>query len=75
MIPVTGNLQKKFNLPIIEVVAGGENVQEEAFSSRYHTGKIVTPDSWTDWKWPKQRKRSLTGWKRKSLEPERQIIS
>ena len=40
MIPVTGNLQKKFNLPIIEVVAGGENVQEEAFTD-VATGKMV----------------------------------
>ena len=31
---------KKFNLPIIEVVAGGENVQEEAFTD-VATGKIV----------------------------------
>ena len=31
---------KKFNLPIIEVVAGGENVQEEAFTD-VATGKMV----------------------------------
>ena len=31
---------KKFNLPIIEVVAGGENVQEEAFTD-VSTGKMV----------------------------------
>lgn len=31
---------KKFNLPIIEVVAGGENVQEEAYTD-VATGKLV----------------------------------
>lgn len=31
---------KKFNLPIIEVVAGGENVQEEAFTD-VATGKMI----------------------------------
>lgn len=31
---------KKFNLPIIEVVAGGENVQEEAYTN-VATGKMV----------------------------------
>ena len=34
---------KKFNLPIIEVVAGGENVQEEAFTD-VATGKMVNSD-------------------------------
>ena len=34
---------KKFNLPIIEVVAGGENVQEEAFTD-VATGKLVNSD-------------------------------
>ena len=31
---------KKFNMPIIEVVAGGANVQEEAFTD-VATGKMV----------------------------------
>mgnify|MGYP000523938710 CR=1 FL=1 len=31
---------KKFNLPIIEVVAGGKNVQEEAFTD-VATGKMI----------------------------------
>ncbi len=34
---------KKFDLPIIEVVAGGENVQEEAFTD-VATGKLVNSD-------------------------------
>ena len=34
---------KKFGLPIIEVVAGGENVQEEAFTD-VATGKLVNSD-------------------------------
>ena len=34
---------KKFNLPIIEVVAGGENVQEEAFTD-VATGKLINSD-------------------------------
>ncbi|BBF43936.1 leucyl-tRNA synthetase [Lachnospiraceae bacterium KM106-2] len=34
---------KKFNMPIIEVVAGGENVQEEAFTNT-STGKLVNSD-------------------------------
>ncbi len=34
---------KKFNLPIIEVVAGGENVQEEAYTD-VATGKLVNSD-------------------------------
>lgn len=34
---------KKFNLPIIEVVAGGENVQEEAFTD-VATGKLVNSE-------------------------------
>ena len=34
---------KKFNLPIIEVVAGGENVQEEAFTD-VATGKLINSE-------------------------------
>ena len=34
---------KKFDLPIIEVVAGGENVQEEAFTD-VATGKLINSD-------------------------------
>ncbi len=34
---------KKFNLPIIEVVAGGENVQEAAFTD-VETGKLINSD-------------------------------
>ncbi|MDO4519184.1 MAG: leucine--tRNA ligase [Eubacteriales bacterium] len=34
---------KKFNLPIIEVVAGGENVQEAAFTD-VATGKLINSD-------------------------------
>ncbi len=34
---------KKFNLPIIEVVAGGKNVQEECFPD-VQTGKLVNSD-------------------------------
>ena len=34
---------KKFNLPIIEVVAGGENVQEAAFTDIY-SGKMINSD-------------------------------
>ncbi len=34
---------KKFNLPIIEVVAGGENVQEAAFTDIY-SGKMVNSE-------------------------------
>ncbi len=34
---------KKFNLPIIEVVAGGKNVQEEAFTDIY-SGKMINSE-------------------------------
>ena len=34
---------KKFNLPIIEVVAGGDNVQEAAFTDIY-SGKMINSD-------------------------------
>ena len=41
MIPVTGNLQRKFDLPIIEVVAGSKvGVENEAFTD-CATGKLV----------------------------------
>ena len=65
---------KKFNLPIIEVVAGGEDVQQEALQTLRQVS-LSTPVSWMAWKWLMPRRRSSSGWKKNSWVPVKPTLN
>lgn len=65
---------KKFNLPIIEVVAGGEDVQKEAFTD-VATGKMINSGFLDGLEVADAKKKIIQWLEEKSWEQEKQTLS